>query len=45
MAVGLVGVIVWTVGAFLLAKEPEGDDDSHGTQRSSGHDTTGHTPY
>jgi hypothetical protein len=25
--VGLVGAIVWTVGAFLLAKEPEGDDD------------------
>src|SRR5688500_11363749 len=24
---GLVGAIVWTVGAFLLAKEPEGDDD------------------
>jgi hypothetical protein len=25
--VGLLGAIVWTVGAFLLAKEPEGDDD------------------
>ena len=25
--VGLIGAIVWTVGAFLLAKEPEGDDD------------------
>lgn len=25
--VGLVGGLVWTVGAFLLAKEPEGDDD------------------
>ena len=25
--VGLVGAIIWTVGAFLLAKEPEGDDD------------------
>ena len=25
--VGLVGAIVWAVGAFLLAKEPEGDDD------------------
>jgi hypothetical protein len=25
--IGLVGGLVWTVGAFLLAKEPEGDDD------------------
>ena len=25
--VGLVGAAVWTVGAGLLAKEPEGDDD------------------
>ena len=25
--VGLLGAIVWTVGAFLLAKEPERDDD------------------
>ena len=25
--VGLVGGLVWAVGAFLLAKEPEGDDD------------------
>jgi ABC-type Fe3+-siderophore transport system permease subunit len=24
---GLVGGLVWAVGAFLLAKEPEGDDD------------------
>ena len=25
--VGLIGGIVWAVGAFLLAREPEGDDD------------------
>jgi hypothetical protein len=25
--IGLLGGLVWTVGAFLLAKEPEGDDD------------------
>ena len=35
--IALVGAIVWTVGAFLLAKEPEGDDDWHGTERSTGH--------
>jgi hypothetical protein len=28
--VGLLGGIVWSVGAGLLAKEPEGDDDWHG---------------
>jgi hypothetical protein len=39
--IGLVGAIVWTVGAFLLAKEPEGDDDWHGTDRHS----TGHTAH
>ena len=39
--VGLVGAVVWTVGAFLLAKEPEGDDDWHGTE----HRTTGHTAH
>lgn len=37
--IGLVGAVVWTVGAYLLAKEPEGDDDWHGTD----HRTTGHT--
>ncbi len=36
--IGLVGAVVWAVGAFLLAKEPEGDDDWHGTERvSTGH--------
>ena len=35
--VALIGAIIWAVGAFLLAKEPEGDDDSHGTERVSGH--------
>ena len=39
--IGLVGGIVWAVGAFLLAKEPEGDDDWHGTERIS----TGHTAH
>nr|MCW2727898.1 hypothetical protein [Aeromicrobium sp.] len=34
--VGLIGAIVWAVGSFLLAKEPEGDiehrnDDDRGT--------------
>ena len=31
--IGLVGAIVWAVGAFLLAKEPEGDDDWHDAHR------------
>ncbi|MGY2127733.1 hypothetical protein [Blastococcus sp. SYSU DS0617] len=31
--IGLVGALVWTIGAFLLAKEPEGDDDWHGADR------------
>ena len=35
--VALIGAIIWAVGAFLLAKEPEGDDDWHGTERISGH--------
>ena len=37
--VGLVGAVVWAVGAFLLAKEPEGDDDWHGTERIGTGDT------
>ena len=40
--IGLVGAIVWTVGAYLLAKEPEGDDDWHGTERTH---STGHTAH
>ena len=39
--IALIGAIVWTVGAFLLAKEPEGDDDWHGTERHS----IGHTAH
>jgi hypothetical protein len=35
--IALIGAIVWTIGAYLLAKEPEGDDDWHGTERVSGH--------
>ena len=35
--IALIGAIVWTVGAYLLAKEPEGDDDWHGTERVSEH--------
>jgi ABC-type Fe3+-siderophore transport system permease subunit len=31
--IGLIGGLVWTVGSFLLAKEPEGDDDWHGAER------------
>ncbi|RBY85086.1 hypothetical protein DQ240_12685 [Blastococcus sp. TF02A-26] len=39
--IALLGGIVWSVGAGLLAKEPEGDDDWHGA-----HDTrTGHTHH
>jgi ABC-type Fe3+-siderophore transport system permease subunit len=40
--IGLVGAIVWTVGAYLLAKEPEGDDDWHGTERT---ESTGHSAH
>jgi hypothetical protein len=32
--VGLIGGIVWSVGAGLLAKEPEGDDDWHDARRA-----------
>jgi ABC-type Fe3+-siderophore transport system permease subunit len=39
--IGLVGAIVWAVGAFMLAKEPEGDDDWHDTERV----TAGHTAH
>jgi hypothetical protein len=39
--IGLIGGLVWTVGAFLLAKEPEGDDDWHGAERVE----TGHTAH
>ena len=35
--IALIGAIVWAVGAYLLAKEPEGDDDWHGTERVNGH--------
>jgi hypothetical protein len=35
--VGLVGAIVWTVGAFLLAKEPEGDDGWSTERLTAGH--------
>jgi hypothetical protein len=35
--IALIGAIIWAVGAYLLAKEPEGDDDWHGTERVSGH--------
>jgi ABC-type Fe3+-siderophore transport system permease subunit len=30
--IGLVGGIIWSVGAGLLAKEPEGDDDWNDTR-------------
>jgi hypothetical protein len=37
--IGLLGAIVWSVGAGLLAKEPEGDDDwtDHRTTAHSAH--------
>jgi len=37
--IGLLGGIVWSVGAGLLAKEPEGDDDwaDHGTEARRTH--------
>ncbi len=31
--IGLIGGIVWSIGAGLLAKEPEGDDDWHDAHR------------
>ncbi|NPC96026.1 MULTISPECIES: hypothetical protein [Nocardioides] len=36
--VGLIGAIVWAVGSFLLAKEPEGDIEhhEHDNNRSTG---------
>lgn len=44
--IGLIGALVWTVGAFLLAKEPEGDDDWHGAERiGNGHTDTGRTAH
>lgn len=38
--IALIGAIVWAVGAFLLAKEPEGDDDWHGTDHRTAEHTT-----
>jgi ABC-type Fe3+-siderophore transport system permease subunit len=37
--IGLLGGIIWAVGAGLLAKEPEGDDDwnDHRTETHSAH--------
>ncbi|MCW2582862.1 MAG: hypothetical protein JWQ53_1652 [Klenkia sp.] len=37
--VGLAGAVVWSIGAGLLAKEPEGDDDWHDAQRITGNRT------
>ena len=34
--IALVGSIIWSVGAGLLAKEPEGDDDWHGARDAVG---------
>lgn len=34
--IALLGSIVWSVGAGLLAKEPEGDDDWHGPAVTDG---------
>ncbi len=35
--IALLGSIVWSIGAGLLAKEPEGDDDWHGARDTLGH--------
>ena len=35
--VALVGGLLWAVGAFLLAKEPEGDDDWSDERTAAGH--------
>ena len=35
--IALVGSIIWSIGAGLLAKEPEGDDDWHGARDALGH--------
>jgi O-antigen/teichoic acid export membrane protein len=35
--VALVGGVLWAVGAFLLAKEPEGDDDWSDERTVAGH--------
>ena len=37
--VGLLGAIVWSVGAGLLAKEPEGDDDWATERLNAAHTT------
>jgi hypothetical protein len=39
--VGLVGALVWTIGSYLLATEPEGDleHDDHHTDRAAGTNT------
>jgi hypothetical protein len=34
--IALLGGIVWSIGAGLLAKEPEGDDDWHGARDTLG---------
>ena len=41
--IGLLGAIIWSVGAGLLAKEPEGDDDWHdGTVADRARTNRGH---
>lgn len=35
--IGLLGGIIWSVGAGLLAKEPEGDDDWNSTETHRTH--------
>jgi len=37
--IGLVGGIIWSVGAGLLAKEPEGDDDWNDASSTEAHRT------
>ena len=42
--IALIGTLLWTVGSFLLAKEPEGDrEDEHHTVASRPVPTTQHT--
>lgn len=33
--IGLLGALIWTVGSFLLAKEPEGDVEEDAAHRTS----------
>jgi hypothetical protein len=41
--ISLLGALIWAVGSFLLAKEPEGDIEHDSTVHAVGHQAAAHT--